>query len=98
MTKQELQFKLGQKIISYLIINTHQLFYNLTGKEKVKITFNANTRENKTFLTVIENFTPSTNLLGEYDIKNLGNAMTLSGPQASIPNYKGRTIVLQLSK
>lgn len=73
-------------------------YYNLTGKEKVKITFNATASESRTFLTIMETFTPSVNLLGSYNIKNSGNAMTLSGPQAGTVDYKGKTITLQLSK
>jgi hypothetical protein len=73
-------------------------YYNLTGKEKVKITFNATASVNRTFLTVMETFTPSINLLGSYDIKNSSNSMTLSGPQAGSSDYKGRTIVLELNK
>jgi hypothetical protein len=73
-------------------------FYNLTGKEKVKITFNATASEGRTFVTVMETFTPSINLLGSYDIKNSKNSMTLSGPQAGTVGYSGKTITLQLSK
>lgn len=73
-------------------------YYDLTGKQKVKITFNGTASENRTFITVMESFTPTVNLLGSYDIKDTDNTMTLSGPQAGIINYKGKTMTLQLSK
>jgi hypothetical protein len=74
-------------------------YYNLTGKEKVRITFNANASEKKTFITVFETATPSINLNGDYSIdENTKNKLIIQGPQASIKDYRGRTYQLNLSK
>jgi hypothetical protein len=72
-------------------------FYNLQGKEKVNIFYNASSSFNEGSIFVKETTRPEIDLNGSYKLFLNGNSMSLKGPQIG-SNYQGKTIELRLIK